>query len=119
MPKAADILLRLSVAFAFLYPPYAALQDPVSWLSYFPQFMRGIVPDPVLLHGFGLVEVIIALWILSGWKVVYPATAATLVLLCIVGFDYQNFDVLFRDLSIALAAAALAVLHKPVQAKPI
>lgn len=111
MPRLADILLRLAVAFAFLYPPIAALLDPVSWLSYFPPFMRGVVPDLVLLHGFGLVEVVLALWILSGWKVQHPAALCALILLAIVGFDYQNFDVLFRDISIALASSSLAAAY--------
>ncbi len=112
--RAATLVLRLAVAVAFLYPPYAALQDPISWLSYFPQWFlmaahTAQFSDMVVLHGFGVVEVVIALWILSGWRVYIPATLAMLVLLAIVGFDYQNFDVLFRDISIALAAGALAL----------
>lgn len=114
MDKTANLLLRAGVAFAFLYPPYAALGDPASWLGYFPSFMRlaaqaGGVPDMVLLHSFGALEIVIALWILSGWKIVWPAAAATAILLSIIFFGWNDFEVLFRDLSIAAAAAALAV----------
>ena len=103
------IALRIGVAFAFLYPPINALFDPYSWLGYFPAFMRGIVPDMVLLHAFGVFEIVIALWILSGIRIRYPSVVATLVLCAIVLFDSNNFAVLFRDLSIATASLALAL----------
>ncbi|MDE1924728.1 MAG: hypothetical protein KGH79_00925 [Patescibacteria group bacterium] len=109
MNKTAQLILRLSVAFAFLYPPIDALFDPYSWIGYFPPFLRGIVPDLVLLHGFGIIEVIIALWILSNYKIFIPAVLAALMLATIVFFNWPEFQVLFRDMSIALAALALAV----------
>lgn len=106
----ANLVLRMGVAFAFLYPPINALSNPESWLGYFPQFTRGIVADDVLLHAFGVVEVIIALWILSGKKIFWPSVAATLMLVGIVAFNLNSFEVVFRDLSIAAAAIALAIL---------
>ncbi len=110
-----DMLLRAGVAIAFLYPPINALADPNSWIGYFPQFMRGIVDDTLLLHAFGIVEVALALWILSGWKIWLPSFAAAALLLGIVVFNIPQFQVVFRDLSIALAALALALMHLPRQ----
>ncbi len=108
--RSANVLLRLGVAFAFLYPPLAALSDPTSWFAYFPRFIRDLpVPEAVLLNGFGLLEVAIALWILSGWRVFIPATIATALLVAIVVFNWNAFDVVFRDLSIAAMSAALAI----------
>ena len=109
----AYLLLRLGVAFAFLYPPIDALFDPTSWISYFPHFMRGFVPDTLLLHGFGVLEVIIALWILSGKKIFLPSCVAAAILIAIVLFGLSDFQILFRDLSIAAAALALAVFNAP------
>ena len=110
----SNLILRVGVAFAFLYPPIDALFNPDSWIGYFPQFVHLAtqsfgVPDMLLLHGFGVVEVIIAVWILSGWKIFYPAAAAAALLAAIVVFNLSQFEILFRDLSIAAAAAALAV----------
>jgi uncharacterized membrane protein YphA (DoxX/SURF4 family) len=81
--------------------------------------MRGIVPDEVLLHSFGAIEVIIALWILSGWKVFYPAVIAGLMLLGIVAFNIPQFPIVFRDLSIAAMALALALMNYPQRIKTI
>jgi uncharacterized membrane protein YphA (DoxX/SURF4 family) len=105
----ADMVLRIGVAFAFLYPPINALSNPESWLGYFPPFTRGYLPDMTLLHAFGVIEVVIALWILSGKKIFWPSLAAAAMLLGIVVFNTNNFEVLFRDLSIAAAALALAI----------
>ena len=112
--SAANWALRISVAFAFLYPPYAALMDPTSWLSYFPHWMLTTaagwgIPNLVVLHGFGVVEVIIALWILSGWRMYIPGTLAVVILALIVILDAGDFEILFRDVSIALAAGSLAL----------
>jgi hypothetical protein len=103
-------ILRIGVAVAFLYPPYAALGDPVSWFSYFPGFIKMLpVPEAVLLHSFGLLEVVIALWILSGKRIFIPSALATALLLAIVVFNVSGFDVLFRDIAIAAMPLALAV----------
>ena len=106
--KIANFLARFGVAFAFLYPPINALFDPISWIGYFPKFLHGMVPDLVLLHGFGAMEVVIALWILSGKRIFVPALLAAAMLATIVLFNLQDFQILFRDLSIAILALALA-----------
>lgn len=108
-----DILLRVGVAFAFLYPPWSALQDPNAWIGYFPLFVKGFLPDIVLLHAFGVVEVVLALWILSGWRIFYPSLVAALMLGGIVVLNVPEFQVLFRDLSIAAMALALALTRLP------
>lgn len=115
--KIAYLLLRLGVGFAFLYPPIDALFNPDSWLGYFPRFAHAAaqyvgIPDLVLLHSFGAVEVVLALWILSGWRVFWPSLAAAVMLCAIVIFNPSQFEVLFRDLSLAVAALALALFAK-------
>src|SRR3989344_2418774 len=109
----ANLILRMGLAFSFLYPPINALFDPNSWIGYFPQFLRGVGSDLVLLHAFGAVEIVIALWILSGWNIFWPSVAAALMLLSIVVMDFSEFQVVFRDLSIAAIAIALAIQNLP------
>lgn len=110
MSKTANLILRIGVAFAFLYPPIDALVDPNSWVGYLPHYVRTFgIPDLVLLHGFGLIEVVLAVWLLWGRKVWWPASAAALILCLIVLSDLADFQVVFRDLAIAAGAAALAI----------
>ena len=110
--ESSDLLLRLGAALALLYPPLDAVLNPYSWVGYIPQFARGIVPDMVLLHAFGIVEIILAVWILSGRRIFWPCIAATTILLAIVAFNLRDFEVLFRDLSIAALTLALALMHR-------
>lgn len=114
LERQAHFALRFGLAFAFLYPPLAAIADPLSWEGYFPHFLRALpIPPLVLLHGFGLIEVAIAVWVLSGRAIRLPAALAALMLLAIVAFNTNQFDVVFRDLSIATMAIALALWPAP------
>ena len=109
MSTASQWLLRIAAAIAFIYPPLDALSNPDSWVGYFPQFLLASgIPSGVLLHGFGVIEIVIAVWILSGWHIEWPATVAAFMLAGIVAFNSSQFEVLFRDISIALACLALA-----------
>jgi uncharacterized membrane protein YphA (DoxX/SURF4 family) len=119
-----EALLRIAVAFAFLYPPIDALFEPAAWLGYFPSFITNAfhtiaiplkLSDVVLLHGFGLLEVALAVWVLVGRRIRIPALIMAALLFVIVGFnlDPSNFSVLFRDVSIAFAALALAFYTSP------
>ena len=113
-PQTAHLALRVGLAFAFLYPPYAALSDPTSWAAYFPPFVHALpLPTPVLLHAFGALQVAIALWVLSGWRIRLPAALAALMLLGIVAFNFSQFDVLFRDIALAALAFALVLWPSP------
>lgn len=112
----ADFLLRLGVAFAFLFPPVNAFLDPYAWVGYFPSFVGDIFPEMVVLHVFGLIEIVIGLWILSGRRIFIPSVVGAALLLLIVAFNMGDFQVLFRDVSIAFMALALAVTHRPRQA---
>jgi uncharacterized membrane protein YphA (DoxX/SURF4 family) len=110
----ANVILRVGVAFAFLYAAIDGFIDPSSWVDYFPQFVlqpaqtMGI-SDVTALHIFAVVEIVLALWILSGIKIVMPSLLAVVMLVLIVALNLQEFQLLFRDLTIAAAALALAI----------
>lgn len=111
--KLTGLILRVGTAFAFLYPPLSAIGDPYTWIGYIPKFARGAVSDLLLLHVFGVVEVVLALWILSGKNIFIPSLLSAGILLLIVFFNMQDFPLLFRDLSIAAMPLALAVMYRP------
>lgn len=102
--------LRIAVAGSFVYPAINALFDPYAWIGYFPSFVTDMVtPHSILLlHTFGVVEILLALWLLLGTRIRIPALIMAGMLGAIVLFNLGQFQVLFRDLSIALATLALA-----------
>lgn len=109
-----ELLLRIGVAFSFIYPPISAFFAPYSWVGYFPPFVTDLVPLEAitLLHIFGVFELAIGAWILFGKRIFLPSVAAVAFLFLIVGFNLAQMDVLFRDIPIMLMAIALALLHK-------
>lgn len=105
------LFLRLGLAFSFLYAAIAAFFDPLSWIGFFPSFAHAIIPnDTLLLSMFGLIETALALWLLSGKRILLPSIAAFLLLVGIVVFNGNSMDILFRDVSLAFMALALAAL---------
>lgn len=110
MDARVSLILRAGLAFAFFFPPLNALSNPYAWIGYFPTFTRGFLPDEILLHAFGLVEVVLALWLISGKRIFIPSALAFVMLVGIVVSNPGQFEVLFRDLSIAAMALALAVI---------
>ncbi len=111
--KLADLILRLGSAFAFIFPPLNAIVNPYSWIGYFPNFVKGFVPDEVLLHSFGAVEIVIALWIIFGKRIFWPSAFASVMLLGIIVFNFNNFETLFRDVSILAMTLSLSVMYYP------
>jgi hypothetical protein len=104
-----NVMLRAGVAFAFLYPPIDALFDPYTWIGYLPHFVRGFVPDIVALYSFGILEILIALWILWGKRILMPSLTAVIILVLIIFLNLKDFQIIFRDIPIALMAAVLAI----------
>ena len=109
MPTTSRLLLRIALAFAFLYPAYAIHQSPSAWVGYFPSFIDSLgLSQAVILWGFSTVHVILGLWILSGWRIFLPSIVAAVFLLSVVALNLSELEVLFRDISLALAGLALA-----------
>ena len=112
--KYVSLILRTSLAFAFFYPALSAIFNPFAWIGYFPEFFHSIIPnDLLLLHLFGITEVIIGFWLLSGKNIFYSSTLSAVLLLFIVLFNISELNILFRDISILGIAVTLAFMHKP------
>lgn len=113
------LLMRLAVAFAFIYPAVSAWFDPDSWIGYFPGFLLDLAGNSseFLLHGWGAFEIALALWVLFGVRVYLPSIIMALALLAVVIVNPGQFPILFRDISIVLAALSLALVnwqkHRP------
>src|SRR3989344_177660 len=66
------------------------------------------IPEGTLMLVLAVFHLAIALWILSGWRIFIPSLIATVFLFSVVYFNWNQIDILFRDISLALASLALA-----------
>lgn len=112
MSKKAHSLLKLAVAFAFIYAGISGFINPDAWIGYFPAWTKGFVSDAILINVWGIIELAIGFWILFGKKILIPSIIATLALAGIVVFNWNQMDVIFRDVSIALASLALVFIER-------
>lgn len=107
-----QLLLRIGVSFAIIYPAVSAYFNPDAWIGYFPDFVFSFISELFLLYIFGVVMIIIGFWILSGKKIFIPSIIATITLTSIVLFNISQIDILFRDISIAIMSFSLVLLNK-------
>ncbi|MEM4366469.1 MAG: hypothetical protein QXN46_02665, partial [Candidatus Woesearchaeota archaeon] len=82
----AKVLLRLSLAFSFVYAAIASFLQPTAWLGFFPKVLTAIIPAKLLLELFSVYELLLAGWLLSGKKAAYAALFSALTLAGIVLF---------------------------------
>lgn len=109
--KLASLLLRIGLAFVFLYAAIASFLAPDSWIGYFPLFLRNVIPAQTLLNSFGIYETLLGLWLLWGRHGFYAAALAGLTLLGIIIPNLGALDIIFRDVGILFAALGLVVLN--------
>lgn len=109
MSKTAKFLLRAGLAFAFLYAAISGFFQPEAWQGFLPGFIFqfGLAPQ-LALSIFGILELILAAWLLWGVYLELAGLLAFLILLGIVVFNLPQLIIVFRDLSLAMAALALA-----------
>ena len=103
-------LIRLALAFAFLYVAYFSYAQPENWIGFFPPFLLGLFPEVFLITGHAVFHGVLGLWLLSGWKTFIPSILAFLSLSAIAALNFSQMDIVFRDVSLALAALYLATL---------
>jgi uncharacterized membrane protein YphA (DoxX/SURF4 family) len=104
--------LRGGIAFTLLYAAVDSFMNPDAWVGFFPPFMLAIVPGEILLPIFSVYEIILGLWLLSGWKSFYAALLAAGTMVGIIVATPSQFIITFRDVAIFGAAVALAALSK-------
>lgn len=105
-------LLRIGLAFAFFYAAIQSIRLPEAWAYWIPKFVLALIPvSPTLLIDIVAVgQIGLGLWLISGRRQRLAGGIAAAFLFGITVFNLRLFDVVFRDVSLALAAVALAVL---------
>jgi hypothetical protein len=105
----AFFILRVAIASVFVYAAIASYITPDNWIGYFPVFLQHLIPQNLLLNGFSIYELALAVWLLFGKYIFYAAILSILTLSGVVIFNVNQFDIIFRDFAIILASASLAV----------
>lgn len=108
--KLALRFLQIGLAFVFLYAATSAFISPDNWVGYLPGFTDPFISRSILLKLFSCFEIVLALWLLSSWKLFYSSLIAALMLAGITVFNLGILDVTFRDVGLIFAALALAAL---------
>lgn len=111
--KIAWLVLRIGVAFSFLYATTASFIDPQSWIGWFPSFLRDVINDTALLQIWAIYEIITGIWIISGVKIFWPSLLASFSLIGLILCNFNSMDVIFRDVTILSATIALAIKNAP------
>ena len=106
----ALFFLRMGIAYVFLYAAIAAFLNPLAWVGFFPVWLTTIFPGMVLLTLWSVYEIILALWLLSGWKPFFSGFTASVTLLLIIIPNLGALDIIFRDIAILCTALALMLL---------
>lgn len=104
----ASLLLRLGIAFSFLYAAISSFINPTSWIGFFPKFLQ----TSAILVTFSVYEILIALLLIFNKKTFQASILSSLTLAGIVIFNIGALDLVFRDITILLTSIALALLSK-------
>jgi uncharacterized membrane protein YphA (DoxX/SURF4 family) len=105
--NAAATILRWGLAFVFFYAAVDSLLNPAAWAGYLPSFLTQSFSSGLLLTGFSVYEIVLAIWLFIGRKLRWSAIFAVVTLAAITVFNFSIFTVTFRDVGLAFAALAL------------
>src|SRR3989344_1717535 len=107
--KIISLLLRLSLAFAFIYAAVSIFISPENWIGFVPAFI-GNIERAYALQAHAVFDLIIGLWLLTNKETFYASVLAALNLFAIVIVNLSQLDIVFRDISLFIVAIALAFL---------
>ena len=108
-----SLILRLALAFSFIYVAIASFITPQNWVGFLPDFLLGnFITYGFYLLGFSLYEFLLGLWLLSNKQTYYASILSSITLALITITNLSQIDIIFRDVSLFLASIALVVLTK-------
>jgi uncharacterized membrane protein YphA (DoxX/SURF4 family) len=106
------LLLRMGLGFVFAYAAISSLLYPNDWIGYLPKFLTSIVDGDLLLKLMSVYELVLVIWLLSGWKTKYAAVLSALTLGGIALANLSLLPISFRDIGLVFGALALASLDR-------
>jgi uncharacterized membrane protein YphA (DoxX/SURF4 family) len=109
-----ELLLRIGLAFCFLYAGLFGLVNPDDWIGYLPIYVSKIlsIDGRTILAIFSVFEIILSFWLLWGRKLDLVAMISFLMLTGITLVNLNIMQVVFRDVGLAMMALALYALAR-------
>lgn len=108
----SEIALRFGLAFVFLYAGIDGLINPSDWIGYLPGFLLNLAFSGTILIAFSIYEIILGLWLISGWRLIYPALLSFVTILGIIFPNISQFSVIFRDVGLLFMTLAFIFISR-------
>lgn len=102
-----SFLLRAGLAISFLYAGISIFLNPTAWIGFIPAW---IGPKELLLYSHAVLEISLAIWLLSNKNIFYASIVSIIFMLSIIIVNLSALDIIFRDITILFSAIALAFL---------
>ena len=108
-----SLVLRLALAFSFIYAAISSFITPQNWVGFLPEFLPGnFITYGFYLLGFSVYEFLLGVWLISNKKLYYASIISAITLALITILNLAQLDIVFRDVSLFLTAVALVILTK-------
>lgn len=104
-------ILRIGLGITFLWLGYQIWIEPLAWGSFMLPWAQDLLPQPLeqFMKTTAILDIIIGLWLIIGWKVWIPALLASLHLVGVLITTTGSLQLaISRD--VGLLAGTLAIL---------
>lgn len=108
-------MLQIGLSFVFIFASISLSLNPIDGRQYLPGFVAAIIPAKIFLTFFGIYEIVLSMWLLSGKRKEYSGFAAAITIFLITVLNLQSFSILFRNVAILFAGLSLGfmgIAHK-------
>lgn len=112
MKDKVSLLLRIGLAFSFIYVAISAFLNPTNWIGFIPIFLTSIISSELFLNVHIIFNLILGVWLLTNKKTYYAGIISAVALFLITIFNLGALDIVFRDVSLFFMALALVFLSK-------
>ena len=107
----ASLLLRIGLGLVFAYAAVGSYRHPQAWVGYLPGFIANSSHALLALKFFTFYELVLAVWLFTGYYLKYAAIVTALTLVGIVLVNHRALDITFRDIGLIFSALALLALN--------
>ena len=109
---AVSLLLRIGLAVCFLYAAIGAFRQPEVWIGFVPHFTTNFVSAKMSLDIISVLQIVVAVWLLTGKYLRLSALVSIALLAGIVVFNLNTLLITFRDVGLLFMALALLFVEE-------